>query len=434
MNPDNYWSIIKQCIDDAKNKSIDQPQMATFLKSTFDIALDALTKLVQKGIDLSDKTTIYNLTELELAIAQIPQNRVRAFDVASVIDGFEDYYNRFFTYLSLPKQNAENSLSCSWIIGRFESFVQELEYLSNSLDSAENARNDTAFNCNSVKAIIQSSKKSLRSKEAASKPQSEHIKLIQPQLKTLKKELNEQLMFIDNNVARLKREREQLKDRFSRVLDKYYLFTCYNLLDSGSDMVIAMLTNTAEQLAHELMAEDMWQQASEVWHFVIKSLSQDNLRIVQREERLKCAIDSSMLVDVTDKFEKSNVSEVMKYLPGLFNPETPWVEENGFDDAISSAKSILICEISPNGSAMDVSKRMVLAVDTLGEGSKDVFYYVIAGNLISAGLCNPDFSEITGTMRERYHVVKWVCQYNPKIPGRYLRVVLGIIKTGAASL
>jgi len=433
MNPDNYWSIIKQCIDDAKNKSIDQPQMATFLKSTFDIALDALAKLAQNGIDLSDKMTIYNLNELELAIAQIPQNRVRAFDVASVIEEFEDYYNRFFTYLSLPKQNAENSLSCSWIIGRFESFVQELEYLRNSLDSAENARNDTAFNHHSVKAIIQFSKKFLRSKETASKPQSEHVELIQPQLKTLKKELNEQLMFIDNNVARLKKEREQLKDRFSRELDKYYLFTCYNLLDNGSDMVIAMLTNSAEQLVHELMSEDMWQQASVVWHFIIKSLSKDNLRIVQREGRLKCAIDSSMLVDVTDKFEISNVSEVVNYLPGLFKPETPWVEDNGFDDACSSAKSILICEISPNGSAMDVLKRMMLAVDVIGEGSKDVFYYVIAGNLLGAGLCNPDFSVITGTMRERFNVVKWVCQYDPQTPGRYLRVVVGIIKTGAAS-
>jgi len=36
-------------------------------------------------------------------------------------------------------------------------------------------------------------------------------------------------------------------------------------------------------------------------------------------------------------------------------------------------------------------------------------------------------------MRERFNVVKWVCQYDPQTPGRYLRVVVGIIKTGAAS-
>jgi hypothetical protein len=114
------WAIIKQCIDDAQNQIVEQADISVFLKKTFGAALGVLEELVSTGLDLEDKDVVVRLQDLILAICQIPQKRVRAFNVSDVIADFEGYEERFYELLSLPRQNAETSFSCVWIVDRLD--------------------------------------------------------------------------------------------------------------------------------------------------------------------------------------------------------------------------------------------------------------------------------------------------------------------------
>lgn len=126
MRNRNNWDIISKRIIEAGSNQVDQSHMAEFLKKSFGLALDALEELVQEGIDLSDRQIVSNLKELELALHQIPQQRVHAFDVSTVLDDFEEYVERFYAILSRPEQTAENSITCSWIVARLDSMAEEM--------------------------------------------------------------------------------------------------------------------------------------------------------------------------------------------------------------------------------------------------------------------------------------------------------------------
>ena len=65
-----------------------------------------------------------------------------------------------------------------------------------------------------------------------------------------------------------------------------YMNICEKLDENGSDKIRAYLTMATEKLAHEFMGEWMQKEAKRVLIFVIKLLSQDNKRIIQREKRL----------------------------------------------------------------------------------------------------------------------------------------------------
>lgn len=114
----NDWSLIERCIQDAGEMEVEQAEMTASLKKTFGIALDALEEMVTKGIDLTDSDVVSHLQELILAICQIPQGRIHAFDVMTVLKEFEEYEERFYRILSLPRQNADSSLTCDWLVDR----------------------------------------------------------------------------------------------------------------------------------------------------------------------------------------------------------------------------------------------------------------------------------------------------------------------------
>ena len=126
MNGVDSWSVIKELIQDANVRQVDQSKMAEFLKNQFDLILDTLVGLVQDGIDLSDRTVVSNLKELEFALHQIPQHRVFAFDVSTVFEAFEEYVERFYMILSQPKQDAETSFTSSWIVCRLDSLAEAI--------------------------------------------------------------------------------------------------------------------------------------------------------------------------------------------------------------------------------------------------------------------------------------------------------------------
>ena len=411
----NKWQIIKNCIQEAASVKVDQSQVSKFLKNTFNNVLDSLARLVQEGLDLSNEDVLTNLKDLELALAQLPQQRVFAFDVATVIDEFEEFMDRFYVYLSIPSQNAENSISSDWIIGRFDSFVQELDTHNEWIDCAKNGLAELAEIKDSLESTVHNTRKE------------EEKKALRKALRGLRKDINERLYDQDKQIAWLEQQKENLKTRFVKKMGEYYLFACYNLIDNGSEMIRAKLANASEGLADALMSENMMKEASLVWHLTVRLMSEDNNRITQREARLTNAIDCSLRLDVESKEILNNAVELAGYLPELFDNSAPLGEDNGFEDALSLSKSSIVCEINPEGSAIDVATRMALAIDNLGGKKKDIFFYIVAGNLMEAGHCNPDFSVILTMMGERYNLLKWACKSDMDTPGRYLRAVVGII-------
>ena len=250
-NMDN-WAYIKQCIDEAKGKKVEQPQMADFLKKAFTSALDALEDLVKQGIDLADRSVVKRLKGLELDLHQIPQNRVRAFDGATVLEDFDEYFVRFYKLLSVPKQDAETSFSCRWVVGRIDSALEEIQYLKDSIDILDNV----------LISMMEFEGKDIDS---------------------LKEEFG-----CEREI--LEQWKEKTVKSVARALKEIYLEVCDNLNKHGSDMIRASLADSIEALANALTSEDMLQDASTAWDLAITLLSQeDDLRITQRKERLKNA-------------------------------------------------------------------------------------------------------------------------------------------------
>lgn len=207
----NDCAIIKQCIKDAGEMKVEQADMVAFLKRTFGTALETLEEMVADGIDLTDNEVVANLQELILAINQIPQGRVRAFSVSTVIDDFEELVERFYGILARPHQDAEASFTCDWLVSRLNSLAEEPDEV---------------------------------------------------------------------DAQRLER----------------YLAIAKTLAENGSDKIRAYLAEAAEHLAHELTFEWMQEEAKAVWDYAIELLSQENLRIIQREGRLRYAQTNLELV------------------------------------------------------------------------------------------------------------------------------------------
>lgn len=239
MRSNERWNFIERCRKDAREQIVEQPQMTAFLKKTYTVVLDELEKLIREGIDLSDKDIISNLRELELDLKRIPQQRIHAFSVSTVLEEFEDYEERFYLLLSIPKQNAETSFSCGWVTGRFDAFSNELHYLNDSIDLLEG-----------VESYLEDG-------------ESLHCKLTE-------------------KIVNWGKEKEQLTERFASKLHPY-LLVCNNLIDNGSDMIRAMLADAVENLAHDLISENLLNEAGLVWHLVIQLLSQENIRISHRD-------------------------------------------------------------------------------------------------------------------------------------------------------
>lgn len=231
----NKWAYIRSCMKDAKEKEVEQPQMTVFLKKSFTSALNNLEELVLDGIDLADRYVVVQLKQLELDLHQLPQQRVLAFDVSTVFEDFEDYVVRFYKLLSIPKQDAETSISCHWVIGRINYALKENREINDSLSILYGIMDSTTE-------------------------------------------------------RKLRKKKEQVLRHFASNMLNHYLFICYNLIESGSYTIRAMLADATEDLAHLLTSEGHLAEARFAWDLVIILLSQkDNFRITQRAGRLSLA-------------------------------------------------------------------------------------------------------------------------------------------------
>lgn len=257
------WPFIKRLIKETEKQEVTQQEMPAFLRDHFTSVLDTLEGVIQRGIDLSDKRVVSYLKNLELTLHQLPQRRIYSWDASIVLDEFQEFIERFYVILSIPKQNAETSFTARWIINQFESFLSERDHLDNSLcyledDILEEQGLLSCFESNSSKA------KSM--------------------VKSRLKELEEKK-------KKLEDEKNEWERRFNKHLGAY-LTICNNLNENGSDMLRSMVVTAAEDMANALYSDAMWEEARRLWEYVIALLKQDNVRIIQRTGRLMVAKDS----------------------------------------------------------------------------------------------------------------------------------------------
>ena len=288
------WSNIERLINEADNQEVEQAEMPGFLKKHFNRVLDVLEDLVLKGIDLSDWQVVSNLKNLELALHQIPQRRIYSSDTLMVLDEFEEFIERFYMILSLPKQDAESSFTSRWIISQFESFLAERGYLDNILSYIEDDMLEE-------KEILSCFERIRPKAQALVKEVQGHLcnqsidgiddlvkqtrSLITP-IRMMKGRLKE----LEKKKNNLEDEKEQIERRFKKHLE-LYLTICDNLKENGSNMIQSMIVTVIEDVANVLYSDAMWGESKLLWEYVITLLEQNNPRIIQREGRLAFARD-----------------------------------------------------------------------------------------------------------------------------------------------
>lgn len=124
--------------------------------------------------------------------------------------------------------------------------------------------------------------------------------------------------------------------------------------------------------------------------------------------------------------EMTKTSDV-NYLPSIFTHEVFGLKKEDYEEMLANAKKVIICEVSPDGYALEIFKRMKYAIDSLEEKSKDVFYYIEAGNTFKALVSNPDSSTLTRLMGNRYNVIKYIWGENMEEAKRYTKAVVGLL-------
>lgn len=295
------WSFIKRLIKEAEKQEVTQQEMPAFLKEHFTKVLDTLEDMARGGIDLSDRQVVSNLKNLELALHQIPQRRIYSWDSPIVFEEFEEYVERFYVILSNPKQNAETSFTARWTISRFESFLFEREDLDNSLSSLEEdiLEEKEILDC----LESNSSKSEAKVKKVLLSIGGQDKEGIDELVKQTKKLATNPIRKIKTRLKELEEKKKTIEDRKEKKIQYFighlntYLAVCKNLDTNGSDMLRALMVTVAEDVANALYSEFRWKESGLVWVYVISLLSQDNIRIVQREGRLELAKSIKKMVE-----------------------------------------------------------------------------------------------------------------------------------------
>lgn len=124
---DDKWGCIRRYIQDSEECPIGQTEMVDFLKQNLSAALNRLEQMDSSELDLTKDDVLINLKRFERALLLIPQRRVRIYDAAIVGELFNELVIRFYSILAAPEQNAENSLTCDWLVKNLEQLAENPE-------------------------------------------------------------------------------------------------------------------------------------------------------------------------------------------------------------------------------------------------------------------------------------------------------------------
>ena len=149
------------------------------------------------------------------------------------------------------------------------------------------------------------------------------------------------------------------------------------------------------------------------------------------DNHFRCRIDFMQAYIRKLEDEKHHVISVKEmsrasaehYLPEVFTHEQLGLTKEDYSEMLSGAKKVIICEVSPEGSAYDVYIRMKYVIDSLEDKSRDILYYIEAGDLMKAMIFNPDVSVLMNHMSSRYNVIKCIWGANLEEAKRYTKAV-----------
>lgn len=249
------WETIERCIEVAGTRDVKQTEIIDFLKGTFNIALDVLDGLVQNGINLSDDDVVLHLMRLRKAIYLLPTDRVHCMDAPDVLKEFSEHDFRFHKILSTPEQNAEDSFSADWVVGK-------LSYLKSQFDELELLRERLAD--------FEELREEILEIPDTAEIAEERIGTVCSNIEYLEKEINEAVN--------------------SELCE--YAIICHNLLKSGSSKIGVDILDATSNVAESFMSEGMFKEAQEMLKIAVIALEKENPRIQQREERLSVILRS----------------------------------------------------------------------------------------------------------------------------------------------
>lgn len=249
------WEIVDRCIDVASTRDVKQTEIINFLKGTFKIALDVLDSIVQNGINLADDDVVLHLMRLRKAICLLPTDRVHCMDAPDVLKEFSEYDFRFHKILSTPEQNAEDSFSVDWVVGK-------LSYLKSQFDELELLRERLAD--------FEELREEILEIPDTAEIAEERIGTVCSNIEYLEKEINEAV-------------NSELRG---------YAIICHNLLKSGSSKIGVDILDATSNIAESFMSEGMFKEAQEMLKIAVIALEKENPRIQQREERLSVTLRS----------------------------------------------------------------------------------------------------------------------------------------------
>lgn len=125
--------------------------------------------------------------------------------------------------------------------------------------------------------------------------------------------------------------------------------------------------------------------------------------------------------------EEMSAEEAIEYLPTVFTyVSCPELTKDDYREILEDAHRVFLCEVSPEGYAEEIIRRMRYAIDSLGYDSKEVFYYAEVGKK-SDGVLTPDCSSIMNDMERHFNVVKHIWGADPNGETRYTKAYVGLI-------
>ncbi len=236
---------------------------------------------------------------------------------------------------------------------------------------------------------------------------------------------------------------EYCVDDISRYKKAVILKMHYEFLGTPEKRAFFLYNVFVNEIAISRKKEDLekdyrWEYevcaTSEMLPFVRRTIKKQ-LKEAGLDDHFSCRIDFMQAYVRKLQDEKHYVlgikemtrSSAMHYLPEVFENSMPDLKKEDYSEMLEGAQKVVVCEVSADGTAYDVFKRMKYAIDSLDDMSKDVIYYIEAGNPVKAMVFNPDVSVLMNSMDERYNIVKCIWGENLEEAKRYTKAVVAVL-------
>ena len=234
-------------------------------------------------------------------------------------------------------------------------------------------------------------------------------------------------------------------ENISRYKKAVYLRIWYDFLGAPEKQAFFIYDMFVNEIAISRKKEDQnkdyrWEYevcaTSEMLPFVRKTIKKQ-LDDAGLDNHFSCRIDFMQAYARKRQDEEHYVLDVKEmtrssaehYPPEVFSHSMFDLKKEDYSEMLAGANKVIVCEVSADGTAADVFERMKYVIDSLEYTSKDVVYYIEAGNPVKEMIFNPDISVLMNRMDERYNVIKCIWGENLEEAKRYTKAVVAVLIT-----